>query len=590
MPGGRNKKKGGYLLIQDLRLADIETTLATIAASPEFSGGSRLFRLLSFIIRHELDGGMPGLKAYTIATMVLGRGVSFDPAQDSIVRVEMARLRTALRLFYAEKPDVAVHIAFNKGSYKPEITRLSCQPNVPDNALVSGWARFLPSLRQVLARQPAAFFVLLAMFVGVATLAYSGLVRNGGEAEPPVLLVPQVKVTGYTETGADLSRSLTAELVGEISRFPWLSVVYQAADVPRPVGGMLSGSLRSVYSVNVDVNFHGPRFATNIALTRLSTGEIVWSNRADEHGETADVQPRIAAILRRAASDIAQPFGAVNKAETGVASVMKMPPGDYACMLKMRIYLLDYAPGDWRRFEACALELAGGGNTARPLPLALRAMVKLHQARWSVDVDREALLKSASDDAEAALRFREGPHLVLSVAMRSRACLGDHRGAEEIIARILKERQNNATALADVSHIKAFVLGDMDQALALAHRAQQLSFDTQRWHAIVPAMAALRAGDVADAKRKLGNVSTSHFTLGLVVGLAVSQPATDGPQIEILRTKLREAGLASNRDILGMIENECWTEDIKAMLRPRVMAALNKRLAGSPSNAIPQLP
>lgn len=63
--------------------------------------GGRLAALLRYLVAEELAGRGDRLKAYAIATEILGRGPDFDPQQDSIVRVEIARLRKALDLYFA---------------------------------------------------------------------------------------------------------------------------------------------------------------------------------------------------------------------------------------------------------------------------------------------------------------------------------------------------------------------------------------------------------------------------------------------------------------------------------------------------------
>ena len=64
-------------------------------------GGRRRYELLDYRMREHLERRGENLKAYSIALDVLGRGADFDPSIDSIVRVEVARLRDALDLYYA---------------------------------------------------------------------------------------------------------------------------------------------------------------------------------------------------------------------------------------------------------------------------------------------------------------------------------------------------------------------------------------------------------------------------------------------------------------------------------------------------------
>lgn len=85
-------------------------------------GSQRRYNLLDYLVREELQGRGENLKAYAIALDVLGRNENFDPTTDSIVRVEVARLRDALELYYASSSAVnEPKITVPKGSYRPTI-------------------------------------------------------------------------------------------------------------------------------------------------------------------------------------------------------------------------------------------------------------------------------------------------------------------------------------------------------------------------------------------------------------------------------------------------------------------------------------
>ena len=75
--------------------------LDNIIASDDFAASPQLAAFLTFAVQQTLNGQGPALKAYTIATEVLGRPPTFDPQNDPIVRVEATRLRRAIDRYYA---------------------------------------------------------------------------------------------------------------------------------------------------------------------------------------------------------------------------------------------------------------------------------------------------------------------------------------------------------------------------------------------------------------------------------------------------------------------------------------------------------
>jgi hypothetical protein len=81
----------------------------------------RLASLLKYICERHFEGNAGGIKEYSIATEVFGRPDSFDQATDSIVRVEVFRLRKKLREFYeGEGEDQSIEIVIATGHYRPE--------------------------------------------------------------------------------------------------------------------------------------------------------------------------------------------------------------------------------------------------------------------------------------------------------------------------------------------------------------------------------------------------------------------------------------------------------------------------------------
>ena len=78
---------------------EIENSLKRILTEGSLGEKSRLRKLLSYLIREELEGHGDRLKAYAIGVDVFGRSADFDPNNDSIVRVEMTRLRQALDVY-----------------------------------------------------------------------------------------------------------------------------------------------------------------------------------------------------------------------------------------------------------------------------------------------------------------------------------------------------------------------------------------------------------------------------------------------------------------------------------------------------------
>src|SRR5580700_6530779 len=94
--------------------------LAAVIASGIFAKAPSLALLLEYVCSKFFEGQANQIKEYNIAVEALGRPASFDPRQDSIVRVEAFRLRKRLRQYYEnEGADSHLRIVIPSGQYVP---------------------------------------------------------------------------------------------------------------------------------------------------------------------------------------------------------------------------------------------------------------------------------------------------------------------------------------------------------------------------------------------------------------------------------------------------------------------------------------
>src|SRR5215208_779550 len=95
--------------------------LERVLSSSVFRRADRSSALLRFIVEQTLDGQGDRLKEYTLGAEALGRGESFDPRTDPVVRAEASRLRARLDQYYATMGlNDPVVIGLTKGSYVPQ--------------------------------------------------------------------------------------------------------------------------------------------------------------------------------------------------------------------------------------------------------------------------------------------------------------------------------------------------------------------------------------------------------------------------------------------------------------------------------------
>lgn len=105
---------------------EIQRELARLIESKDFPASERNRRVLQYIVRCGLEGREAEITAHAIATRVYGRPEAFNSLRDPIVRIEMARLRRDLELYYLKSGAASpLRLSIPKGRYFPQVTRVT---------------------------------------------------------------------------------------------------------------------------------------------------------------------------------------------------------------------------------------------------------------------------------------------------------------------------------------------------------------------------------------------------------------------------------------------------------------------------------
>jgi len=146
--------------------------------------------LLNYLAEKSLSGDADSLKEYTVGLDVFQKPSSYDPRQESVVRMHMARLRQKLAEYYrTEGVDDAVIVDLPKGAFK---VTFEPRPVVPEPE---------PPV-QVIAQIPPPSYkvelVLAALLIAaVGTASYFGLRLR--EVQKSVSIVPPAWTTELQE-------------------------------------------------------------------------------------------------------------------------------------------------------------------------------------------------------------------------------------------------------------------------------------------------------------------------------------------------------------------------------------------------------
>src|SRR5271154_4229741 len=102
-----------------LELEASQTQIQRILQSKAFRTSELHRNLLQYLSEKSLSGTADGLKEYTVGLDVFAKPASYDPRQESVVRMHVARLRQRLTEYYrTEGVDDAVIVDIPKGAFE----------------------------------------------------------------------------------------------------------------------------------------------------------------------------------------------------------------------------------------------------------------------------------------------------------------------------------------------------------------------------------------------------------------------------------------------------------------------------------------
>nr|WP_319396611.1 hypothetical protein [uncultured Desulfobacter sp.] len=110
-----------------VQLLSIREQMELLLNSTEFKATDAQKAFLRYVVEKTLAGQTDGIKGYTVATEVFGRGGDFDQATDPIVSIQANKLRRALERYYlvtGQNDPICIDIP--KGSYVPLFRKKTC--------------------------------------------------------------------------------------------------------------------------------------------------------------------------------------------------------------------------------------------------------------------------------------------------------------------------------------------------------------------------------------------------------------------------------------------------------------------------------
>lgn len=552
-----------------------------LEACGALGAGGRLPALLRYLVSEELAGRGDRLKAYAIATEVLGRTTSFDPSQDSIVRVEVARLRRALDYYYAtEGREEPLRITIPRGGYRPLIgldeAADAAADDIEDVAPVSSLAHSKPAKRRGARSWMRSWALVVLLLFVVASMAFwlgrrqskpvdSGQRPAYSVATPRLVLLP---FEAMDEQAYAIAPGLRTQLAALLAQQNWLAVGIEEQFSP-------SGPLPpKVFSITGVVEKTGQGFMVYALMHQEPEHRVVWSGRYSSpllHKSAVEMAGAIAGDI---AHDLGYPLGPIGQAVAARSGETEPEVEDrFLCMMNAYRY--------WRGLEAKQKSdaLACLERLAVRWPdfadgRAMLAMFALEDSRGGDEEHRKAGL------AKAEAYLRGAPprdRLSLTARMTLNACKGDAEEARKDAALLFSLAPNDPDTLSEVAN--AAGLGALDWSLALTaeKRAFELASVPHARYSRAGAAKKLLDGNYEGALAALSRVSQTNLPVGQIMLLSLATLADAPLRAQSAADSLSSDLMNNPQGLFRAIDASCWHPDVKAAFRAGLTLALEQR-------------
>ena len=435
---------------------EVTAALRSVLASEPFvrSPGSRKF--LAYVVTEALAGRGADLSERTIGRRVMGQSEAFDGRFTSMVRVRGSRVRSNLVDYYGNEGVYdPVRILLPAGTYCPTFERIG---------------------------QPGT--------------------EQGLEAGVVVLRTEHAG----TRPAAQIAHTLADAVVHRLAGFPGVRVIgpTTTAQPSGAIGAAQRLGLRFVLQTSVAVRQDEVRLSAS--LTDARTGDVVWTaTRADDLSSFSgfEVEDDWASAV---AGQLGDWTGVIHRSERQYPG-SQQPSLSYGSYLAFCAYQENPTP-DAIEAAALSLDAAIAAGDRSPTILALRGWIATAEAAQSqAPSDAATCLEQAEALAREALS--EQPTLAQAHVVLCNVAL--IRGQWDLVASLaarVAELASYHPATLFAAANAAGVSGDWERAVELANEAFRLNPHLPGAYHVLPALAAILAGDDAAALAEASLINT----------------------------------------------------------------------------------
>lgn len=550
----------------------VRDALERILASEVFARSERARDLLHYLVEQDLAGNADRLKGFSIGVDVFHKDDRFDPATDTVVRVQAGRLRDLLQQYYdGEGAGDPMRIAVPRGSYVPDYDRAE-----PNAACATGAAGQEPSARpnvpgkwQLWRSGPlrllAAGLLLLVLIGGALgyrhfapSLAEAGAEIAAGATVPfglrdmtgsvPHDMLPSVFMT--VEAGDDDGERVAATIRRGLSGFDTVHVIAPSTQPSEGRPARRTDFLFMVAETPAPDEVH-------VELQNMSTGKVILSrNLAIGGREPSAIEDIIADLLTTVApvSGILYADLAENGAETTLIR----------CLALNEAFYRNQSGAAHRTAYECLEDLTAAQTTSA---LVYSELASLHMQRIvnGYDYPQQASEQQALDYARRAVQLAPGSpsaHRSMGYVLSRTANLTE---ALRWTRKAYELNEFDLGMAAAYGYAQVFA-GDYATGTPILQRAVAAASAHPTWWDYGLFLGQFMLGDMAAASSAVSSLASSDRAHYIAARLVVAQELGEKERAAALLAQLRAGNSAFAADPEAFFRKGNYPESLTGRL------------------------
>ena len=496
-------------------LPNKDDVISSVVSSGVLGSSIRQQNLFEYLLTEKYEGRASKIKAFNIATDIFGRDSSFDSSLDSIVRVEMFRLRAKLKEYSASSE-----------RYELTLPKASYEIQIQTKTELRGTTKRVPSKLHI-----SHFASLIGvMAVGVMSFWLGGNRPLSSECSD---VVPNVQIKNQSED-TKLSNYVRNIQEGSTSQFSHINLVQNIKKCKN--SGTPSFEIR--YLLFEDKAL----LKTSLSAVDLSTGKTL-SFRNYSGAINIETSEKAYYDLIRTLNEIIKPYGALARAANLQDWSEVRRKENYGCIIKMYDSFTSDSNEDYFETVRCYERANADENVLLDnVGGLISSYIEQAQGLRPKTIDdpltnASILLDSVGD------RWIESVETTIAKMFYEAERL-DYNSQRLKDTLIMAEQAYSANPLIllEISKSAGFRIGDWDMALNLSERIKKLHTERDNSVFFIDAASAVMFENTSTTMEICSQTYSENSLLSNLLVAACAQKFRDGHWYELSELNLVRLG------------------------------------------------